>query len=313
MATEKASKRQTIAKHHKVKWIVSMIILGLVVASAVVGVCYLVLQYNKTPEVIEETTPPEEPKEEEPEPEPLPDKIDYQPIVDEWVESVSGNRSVLIYDLDRDEVVGEYNTKEDYDTASLYKLFVVYEGYRRVQSGEWNGEDIAGSTGYTIAKCLDLAIRESYSLCAETLWAKIGHENLEEIIENDFNITNSDISHLTSNPEDITKILKIFYDHEEITDEELIAQMKDSFLVQPKTTYDWRQGLPSGFKKADVYNKVGWDYNPNGGYWNIYHDAAIVEFPDENRHYIVVVMTNRVPFQKIRDLGSQIEATFYES
>lgn len=290
-----------------------MIILGLVVASAVVGVCYLVLQYNKAPEVIEETTPPEEPKEEEPEPEPLPDKIDYQPIVDEWAESVSGNRSVLIYDLDRDEVVGEYNTKEDYNTASLYKLFVVYEGYRRVQSGEWNGEDIAGSTGYTIAKCLDLAIRESYSLCAETLWAKIGHENLDEIIENDFNITNSDISHLTSNPEDITKILKIFYDHEEITDEELIAQMKDSFLVQPKTTYDWRQGLPSGFKKADVYNKVGWDYNPNGGYWNIYHDAAIVEFPDENRHYIVVVMTNRVPFQKIRDLGSQIEATFYES
>ena len=240
-------------------------------------------------------------------------KIDFQPVVDEWVKSVSGNKSVLIYDLERDEVAASYNTTEDYNTASLYKLFVVYEGYRRLESGEWQTGDPAGSTGYTILECLDLAIRESYSPCAETLWANIDHSELDEIIKNDFNIANSDISHLTSNAEDMTKMMKLFYTHPDIANATFVAQVKDSMLNQPVTTYDWRQGLPSGFTQANVYNKVGWDYNPDGKYWNVYHDAAIVEFPEQDRHFIVVVMTNRVPYQQIRNLGTMLEETFFNT
>ena len=45
----------------------------------------------------------------------MPDAIDFQPIIDEWVESVGGNRSVIIYDLERDEMAGNYNTDEDYN------------------------------------------------------------------------------------------------------------------------------------------------------------------------------------------------------
>ena len=214
---------------------------------------------------------------------------------------------MLIYDLERGEVVGSYNQTAEYNTASLYKLFVVYEGYRRLQSGEWQAGDAAGVTGKTILECLDLAIRESHSPCAETLWGYIGHDTLDEIIADDFGIVDSDISSLTSTPEDIMKIMRIFYEHEEITDEALVAQMKDSFLNQPTTTYNWRQGLPSGFTEASVYNKVGWSWN--GKSWDIYHDAAIVEFPELDRRFIVVVMTNQVPYQKIRELGAAIESS----
>ncbi len=234
-------------------------------------------------------------------------QMDFQPTIDSWANSVTGNRSVIVYDLDRDEFAGSYNSDEKYNTASLYKLFVVYEGYRRLESGVWRADAIAGYTGKTILECLDLAIRESNSPCAETLWSMIGHGELDNIIVNDFKITNSNISLLTSNAMDILKIMQLFYRHPDITNTELVARMKDSFLNQPKTTYDWRQGLPSGFNLANVYNKVGWDYNPNGKYWNIYHDAAIIEFPDDNRHFIVVVMTNRVSFQSIRQLGSTLE------
>lgn len=266
-----------------------------------------------------EELPPDETIEEidEPEPEPEPaievKRIDFQGLVDNWANSVGGNRSVLVYDLEMNEIVGSFNSTESYNTASLYKLFVVYEGYRRLQSGEWSNDAPAGSTGNTILECLDLSIRESNSACAETLWSMIGRENLDNIIKNDFKINNSDISHLLSNPEDILKILRLFYKHNGITNEKLISRMKDSFIVQPKTIYNWRQGLPSGFSKANVYNKVGWDYNSDGGYWNIYHDAAIIEFPEENRHFIIVVMTNRVPYQKIRDFGTQFENYFYKN
>ena len=251
----------------------------------------------------------------EPEPTPpepiLPDKIDFQNIIDNWVSTVSGSKSVLIYDLDREELVGDYNPDENYNTASLYKLFVVYDGYMKIQNGEWSADAPAGRTGHTILECLDLAIRESNSSCAETLWSMIGRDNLEEVISSHYNITNSDIKSLISNPNDILKMMRIFYEHKDITDETLIARMKDSFLVQPTTTYNWRQGLPSGFARANVYNKVGWDYNPDGRYWNIYHDTAIVEFPEDGRHYIVVVMTNKAPFQKITELGRQIENYYY--
>lgn len=237
-------------------------------------------------------------------------KIDFQSIVDQWVSQTGGNKSILIYDLERDEIAGAFNEEENYNTASLYKLFVVYAGYLKINSGEWAGEAAAGRTGRTILQCLDLAIRESNSECAETLWSMIGRDNLAEMIENDFKINDSNINSLISNPKDIMKIMKIFYEHKEINDEKLISQIKDSFLNQPATEYNWRQGLPSGFAKANVYNKVGWDYNPNGRYWNIYHDAAIVEFPEEGRHFIVVVMTNRVPFQQITKLGTMIEAEY---
>ncbi len=260
----------------------------------------------------------DEPEEDEEEPEDDEEEltlIDFQPVVDKWVASVKGNRSVLIYDLDLDKTVAEYNAKEAYGTASLYKLFVVYEGYKRIQNKTWDGTAKAGYTGYTISKCLDLAIRESHSPCAETLWGMIGRDKLDAIIEKDWGIVDSDISRLQSVPTDIMKIMKKFYMHDDITDRTLLTEMWDSFLNQPKTTYDWRQGLPRGFKKAEVYNKVGWEYNADRKYWNIYHDAAIVKFPIEDkktRNFIIVVMTNRVDFSDIKKFGSMLEEKFYE-
>ena len=243
----------------------------------------------------------------------MPDKIDFQSTVDEWAKTITGSRSVLIYDLERDEIVGAYNSSENYIIDSLYKLFVVYEGYKRVQSGEWTSSDLVGYTNYTVLDCLDLAIRESNSVCAEALWSMIGEDELDQIVKDDFGITNSDVSSFVSNVEDIAKMMKIYYRHKEIKDDSLVTRMKDSFLNQPVTEYDWRQGLPKGFSIANVYNKVGWDYNVDGKYWNTYHDAAIVEFPEEDRHFIVVVMTSHVSFSKISNLGSMIESAFKAS
>ncbi len=241
----------------------------------------------------------------------LPSRIDYRDAIDIWAKSTGGRKGVVIYDLDRNELVGTYNPQESFQTASLYKLFVVYESYRRLQTGEWQSDDYAGLTGYTIQECLDLSIRQSYSPCAETLWSMIGRKELERIVRDEYGISDSDINSLVSTPLDVAKMMHKYYVHSDITNDELLSLMKDSFLNQPITEYDWRQGLPSGFSKATVYNKVGWDYD--GDSWNVYNDAAIVEFPEQNRHYIVVVMTNQIPFQYIRNLGSEIEAVFYSS
>ncbi len=241
---------------------------------------------------------------------PSPTKIDFQPVVDDWANSTSGDKSIAIFDLDKNELLASYNIDKQFDTASLYKLFVVYEGYRRVQSGEWGGDELAGQTNKTILQCLDLAIRESNSTCAEAIWGMIGRKELDKIVHDEFKITHTDISALTSNANDITSIMKMFYQHKQIADDKLVEQLKDSFLNQPITEYDWRQGLPSGFEKANVYNKVGWDYNPDEKRWNLYHDASIIEFPDDNRHFIVAVMTSHIAPNKIAELGRSIEAKY---
>ncbi len=237
----------------------------------------------------------------------LPTKANIQPTIDEWVNGTSGDKSVMVYDLERNEIAAHYDSMRNFNTASLYKLFVVYEGYRRLETGEWNADDTAGSTGHTILECLDLAIRESYSPCAETLWAMIGHSELDSIISNDFKIVNSYISGLFSNANDITEMMKLFYHHPDFNTSTLVERMKDSFLNQPVTTYDWRRGLPAGFSSATkVYNKVGWDWDADGGFWNLFHDAAIIETAS-GRHFIVVEMTHAVPLVKIKQLGSMLE------
>ncbi len=310
MVLGQAGERETLIGA-KVSRILFLVLLGVFVAASTLIGAYIIrgnFQYEPEPQNEQIEPVPDETKPEEVVPE-LPKAVSFQSIVDDWAESTNGDRSVLIYDVERDEVVGEYNANEPYNTASLYKLFVVYEGYRRIASHEWSADEMIGSTGYDLISCLDLAIRESYSPCAETIWAMIGHAELDEIIANDYGITDSDISHLTSNPKDILKIMLMFYKHELALDAATLDRMKDSFLTQPITTYNWRQGLPSGFSKANIYNKVGWNYN--GSYWTIYHDAAIVEFPEDDRHFIIIVMTGKVPFQKIRDLGTMLEEYYY--
>lgn len=224
--------------------------------------------------------------------------------INQWASSTGGKKGVIFYDLDESRVIGKYNADTKFETASLYKLFVVYEGYRRVQNGEWDGEAMAGSTGKTIAKCLDLAIRESHSPCAETLWGMIGRESLDTVVQNDFGI-NLSVGELSATPREIMQMMEIYYEHNEITDEKLISTMKDSFLNQPTTTYNWRQGLPSGFSDdVLVYNKVGWNYD--GSKWTIYDDAAILDFTESGRHFILVVMTSGVPYQQIRKLADML-------
>lgn len=225
--------------------------------------------------------------------------------INQWARSIGGDKGVIFYDLDKAKVIGEYNADEEFATASLYKLFVVYEGYRKIQNGEWNKDEKAGSTEHSIGKCLDLAIRESHSPCAETLWGMIGRDVLDGVVQNDFGIEVS-VGELSATPREIMKMMKIYYEHEEVTDENLVSIMKDSFLNQPVTTYNWRQGLPSGFSDdVLVYNKVGWNYD--GIKWTIYDDAAILDVTKTNRHFILVVMTSGVNFQQIKNLGKIIE------
>ncbi|MDO4986854.1 MAG: serine hydrolase [Candidatus Saccharibacteria bacterium] len=242
----------------------------------------------------------------------LPSKLDFQALAENWVNSTSGRKSVYIYDLDYDTPIAAVNETANYNTASLYKLFPVYEGYKRVYDGEWKTTDVLVA-GRTIGECLDAAIRSSDSTCGEALWNKINRYELDKIIKNSWGITNSQISGLSSNPVDIAKLLQRYWFHPDFDNETLLTIM-DSMLNQPPVNNGmcsgpcvWRQGLPAGLSGDNVlvYDKVGWEHSGTSSAWNYYHDAAFVVSGDH--HLIVVVMTaNLSSFNEIVNFGTQL-------
>ncbi|MBR3204770.1 serine hydrolase [Candidatus Saccharibacteria bacterium] len=222
-------------------------------------------------------------------------------------------QAVYIIDLDRNEVIGELDAQSKYSMESLYKLFVAYEGYKAVEVGSLDGK-AESFEGKTVEECLDLMVRESNSGCAENILDKIGESNMDSIIASNWGLQNSSISDLSTTAEDMARAMQYIYKHKDISPENW-KKLKDSMLNQTAKIADdfckdgcsLRQGLPSGFTRGTkVYDKVGW--KNNGSYWVYYNDAAILEFPEQNRHFAMVVLTEKHPdTKKISNLGSLVE------
>ena len=108
---------------------------------------------------------------------------------------------------------------------------------------------------------------------------------------------------LTSSAADVAKIMRLFYEHPDFSDETW-EKIADSFKNQPAK---FRRGLPSGFSdSATVYNKVGW-LGDGKGTWNYYSDAAIVNL--NNKNYIVVVLNPGKPSDNVT-LAQKLEKAF---
>lgn len=250
--------------------------------------------------------------------------IDLQPTVDAWLATTNRQVGLMIYDLDHGRVAASYHPDQIFNIASVYKLFYVYDGYRQLASGAEQADDYFVTTTdyragrYTISECLDLAVRESYNGCADALRSSPARSRRVQKLINDLTLKNTLNLGLESTASDLTILLRFYYAHEDLP-KNLWQQLADSLLNQPPTevaagkVYDWRGGLPSGFSdRAKVYDKVGWEWN--GKSWDVYADAAIVEFPAEGRHYTVAVLTRGFSdAAKIGQLGSMLENTILAS
>jgi len=245
--------------------------------------------------------------------------IDLQPTVDNWLKTLANDEEVglMIYDINNSRTAASYQADKVFDVASVYKLLFAYDGYHQIAIGAENPNDILTTTsdkgGLTVAKCLDLIIRESYNGCADVMNRDAKRISRVNTLIRELGMANTDDYGLKSTASDITKLLRHYWRHTELNPT-LWDQLSDSMLNQPPSyvdedsrTYDWRQGLPAGFSQnVKVYNKVGWDWN--GTSWNIYADAAIADFTNLNRTYTIAVLTkNLSSYAKISQLGTMIE------
>lgn len=226
------------------------------------------------------------------------DKDALQAVLTEWQKSIpaSATASVVVAD-DNGTVLASVNGDEQYFTASLYKLFVAYEGYKALDAGDLSADD-AFQGSRTVAECLDLMIRESDSPCGERMWTELGKQTIDSAITA-YGITSTDMVGLQTTAKDTATMLARIARGEGLTDGSQATYL-DSMKTQPAL---YRRGLPSGLSEAvTVYNKVGWNEQLE------WHDAAIVERTD-GEQLIVAVLTSRVGSAMIAELGRAIETT----
>lgn len=225
--------------------------------------------------------------------------IDLQPTVEAWADKQSGTASVVVIDLANKKAIASLNPETQYFTASIYKLYVAYEGYQKVADGTHSMSDPYLS-GYNRGKCLDEMIRSSYSPCAEKMWVELGKDKTTQKLKT-YGINNTSMSGLSTTAHDAALLLQRLFERRELTEEHV-----NFFLDSMKTQEaKYRAGLPKGFTKSTVYNKVGWNEQLE------WHDTAIVTLQG-GRSYVIVVLTKSVGSKNIAALGQAIEAKLSE-
>ncbi len=241
---------------------------------------------------IEQAMPEEEPPIET---EPEFDEIAINEVVSEWLGELPAGADAGIQITDSSgNILASHDADEVFFAASIYKLYVAYEGYKAVDAGDLDPQQTYVGEN-TLSDCLDIMIRESDSPCAEKLWNQLGKESLNETLK-EYGLTNTDMVGITTSAADAAVILQLIASGEGLSEESqmsYLASMKDQVYDD---TFD--VGFSDG---VTVYNKIGFrDLSE-------YHDVAIVELEDE-RQLILSVLSSNVGTQRLRDLGSQIEA-----
>lgn len=221
--------------------------------------------------------------------------IDLQPAVDAWAGKQGGQATVVVYDLANKKTVASLNPDRQYFAASIYKLYVAYMGYQKVADGTYSLED-AYLSGYNRGKCLDAMIRDSYSPCGEKMWGELGKDKLTNDLKK-YGLANTSMTGLYTSAKDAATILQRLFERRDLTDAHTNAFL-DSLKTQAAT---YRRGLPTGFSKSTVYNKVGWNGQVE------WHDTAIVTLPS-GHSYVVSVLTENVGSAQIAALGQNIES-----
>lgn len=219
-----------------------------------------------------------------------------QQTINTWASNLGSDdvASVVVMG-NKSDILAEVNPDQEYFTASLYKLFVAYEGYKQFDSGEVDSSEVFLS-GQTRADCIDKMIRSSDSPCAERLWSEIGKEKLTEAMKT-YGINNTSLIGLSTTATDTANMLARIARGEGLekpSQTAYLSSMKDQDSL-------YRRGLPSGFSaNVIVYNKVGWNEQVE------WHDASIIEFAD-GRQLIVAVLTENVGTAQISKLATLIE------
>lgn len=281
----------------------SQIVLAVVLAVILVAVLVVAFMYWRDSRSSESTPPPEpyrqSVQETSPAAEAVPapeaevvDATSLQRAVDTWVADQSGTASIMITDI-QGTPLAIHDADRPYFAASIYKLYVAYEGYRLVDAGNVSADTpYLGTT--TRGQCLDIMIRNSDSPCAEKMWAELGKPEITTQLKT-YGIDTTNMSALTTTAKDAAVMVARI-----ARGEGLSADSQAKYLASMRDQI-YRDTLNQSFAPGvTVYNKIGFRELVE------YHDVALVDFGSDKK-LVVSVLTEDVGTAPIIALGKALQ------
>ena len=258
-----------------VRWVVLAVALLLIGVGAVY---YFVIRGgDKTPDT-QQNTATEQP-EASPEAEqqtPAYPIVDLQPTLDAWVAATGVDYGVEVFDIGNQKVIASHQPDKQYFTASIYKLYVAYLTYQRLQSGEFTNQPNVVGNQNTLA-CLHNTIHTSDSPCGEALMAVLTQAVMRrELIA--FGTTHTEFPRFVTTAHDANVVLNRLALHKDLKPE------WEEKLLHSMETQIYSRGLMRGFADAKVASKVGFNETIN------FHEVGLVTYPD-GRQYAVSMFT----------------------
>lgn len=242
------------------------------------------------------------------------------------IENAPGEYGIYLKDLQTNEEY-TYNAHLEFETASLYKLWVMGEVYRQVQNEKLTEEQVlsqsvsslnrafglsddvaeqtSGTISLSIADALHQMITISHNYAAHLLTAKIRLSTVTDFLKT-YHLTSSKVGTTTTNPvttaSDIGKFLELIYTNKLISHS--ASQKMLNVLKEQKLNNKLPKYLPKDTVIAHKTGELG----------SFTHDAGIV-YTHKGNYIIVVLGKYGIPTEAeefIATLSKKVFDTYIE-
>ena len=212
---------------------------------------------------------------------------DLQVVLDTFARKYPGQFGIVVTDM-VNGATASVNAREQMVSASLYKLFVGYGIYKKIDAGELKMTSPTKGSALTVGQCLYIMITISDNDCGYYLGAMVGWTQLDADLAR-IGLTQTKVNNYVApgsgniNGDKLTSAADVAKFTEALYRGQLLsASSTEAYLNVLKATKlnTWLpSGLPSG---AIIAHKTG-------ALYNLVHDAGVVYTAKGD--YVVVVMS----------------------
>lgn len=244
-------------------------------------------------------------------------KFNLQPTLDRWLSTQVSkkNSSILIYDLNNQEIIARNNDFSQNNSLGLENLFLAYQIYTKIDQNAIKKDKLltVGAEQISVDNCLSKILQENYSGCAAALISEIGENNLKQFLK-DQSYTNTNFtSHLT-NTADLLSLSKRLNTHPDFS-EQLWQEFKTKLTPQDNS----KNPLLTGFSKLTVYGLFGSQTNDvtnaNLSYPlfnNLYFLETKQEDPKDRQTFVLIFLASDIDAASLIELAKNLEAAILE-
>ena len=244
-------------------------------------------------------------------------KVNLQPTLDRWLSTQVSkkNSSILIYDLNNQEIIARNNDFSQNNSLGLENLFLAYQIYTKINQNAIKKDKLltVGTEQISIDNCLSKILQENHPGCAAALVSEIGENNLNQFLK-DQSYTNTNFtSHLT-NTADLLSLSKRLNTHPDFS-EQLWQEFKTKLTPQDNS----KNPLLTGFSKLTVYglfdSQTNDVTNANLSYPlfnNLYFLETKQEDPKDRQTFVLIFLASDIDTASLIELAKNLEAAILE-